>query len=286
MGLRESKLLEKIISTFCASLIPALINLGAILLYEYLFGINQLEDDIAWVVTIVGIISTIISYIIIYGILPRFRRIRQLGKYEGRWLEIIPHTDSNRPYSIIDFTFNQSSLKYELNGFNFHKDLKSGVFFEAYRFIERTFRNGFYYITNPTSEHKNGLGKLCFVKPNYDKIVRAEGYFFDSGIDDCSKKYYTILIKLDKKFYKEIIKKKNGFSEAKDSTDAQTFRNSTVLPAVNSYKEFNSLSPTQVIQLCKNYAQEQMDAYETMHNDGKKENSCPCTKKQTKSENI
>jgi len=282
MGLRESKLWEKIISTFCASLIPALNNLGALLLYKHLYGIEKLDDDIALIVTIVGIISTIISYIIIFGLLPRSRTIRQLGKYEGRWLEIIPRTDSNRPYSIIDFTFNQATLKYELNGFNFHEDLKSGVFFEAYRFIERTFRNGFYYITNPTSEHKNGLGKLCFVKPNYDKIVRAEGYFFDSGIDDCSKKYYTILVKLDRKFYKNVFRKILS-EKLKDTTILEKIPN---ISKINSFGKFKTLSPEQVMILCKDFAELQKKEYMAMHNDGLKKSGCPCTKKQPAQENT
>ncbi len=285
MGLKESKLWEKIISTFCASLIPALLTLGLMLLYKHKHGIEELDDNIEWIITIIGIISTIVSYVIIYGLLPRFRAIRQLGIYEGRWLEIIPKTDTKRPYSIIDFTFNQATLKYELNGFNFHEDLKSGVYFEAYRFVERSFRNGFYFITNSTSEHKNGLGKICFVKPNYDKIVRAEGYFFDSGIGECSKKYNTILIKLDKKFYNIV------FHNLKDNESNKTANDTygseiPKLSDINSFKQFKNLSPEHVMFYCKDFAEEQKKEYMAMHNDGLKKATCPCTKRQDAQENT
>ena len=89
-------------------------------------------------------------------------------------------------------------------GFNFAKNLDSGVEFKAFKFVERTFRDGFYFITNQTSEHKNGLGKIAFVKSNFDNLTRAIGYFFDSGSDSCSRKYDTILIKCDKHFYEHL----------------------------------------------------------------------------------
>lgn len=131
--------------------------------------------------------------------------MRQLGKYEGRWLEVIPEPpQGNRFFSIIDFTFNQKTLKYQLNGINFYTGFKTGISFEAHKFIERTFKNGFYYITNPTSEHKNGLGKIAFIKPGQDNLTRAEGYFFDSGNGNCSTKYNVILIKCDKKLVKRL----------------------------------------------------------------------------------
>lgn len=53
----------------------------------------------------------------VYGILLRFKVMRQLGKYVGRWLEIIPNPPKgNRFFSIIDFTFNKKTLKYQLRG--------------------------------------------------------------------------------------------------------------------------------------------------------------------------
>lgn len=202
MGLREDKFWEKFCSAALSSLFPAIFEFLGILLLDSFTDVDNNPLFLA-LVAILSAICMMMSYLIYYKILPKFKKLRELGKYEGRWLQIIPEF-SERPCSIIDFTYNTASLKYEMLGFNFTKDLKSGVEFKAFKFVERTFRDGFYFITNHTSEHKNGLGKIAFVKSNFDNMTRAIGYFFDSSYDNCSRKYDTILIKCDKYFYEHL----------------------------------------------------------------------------------
>lgn len=202
MGLREDKFWEKLCSAALSSLFPAIFEFVSILLLDLFCNV----DDNPLFLALVGIISAVcimLSYLIYYKILPKFKGLREFGKYEGRWLQIIPES-SERPCSIIDFKYNILSLKYEMLGFNFTKNLDSGVEFKAFKFVERTFRDGFYFITNQTDEHKNGLGKIAFVKSNFDNLTRAIGYFFDSSSDNCSRKYDTILIKCDKQFYEHL----------------------------------------------------------------------------------
>lgn len=202
MGLREDKFWEKLCSAALSSLFPAIFEFVGILLLDLFSDVDNNPLFLA-LVAILSAICMMLSYLIYYKILPKFKGLRELGKYEGRWLQIIPES-SERPCSIIDFTYNKASLKYEMLGFNFTKNLDSGVEFKAFKFVERTFRDGFYFITNQTNEHKNGLGKIAFVKSNFDNLTRAIGYFFDSSSDNCSRKYDTILIKCDKHFYEHL----------------------------------------------------------------------------------
>ena len=192
------------LSAICSAIPAALINFFAASWWnsnhqqeqewtpEFIFSIALLE-----------IVCVLIAYSILYHILPLFKFMRPFGKYEGRWLQIIPEF-SDRPCSIIDFKFNKVSFKYEMIGYNFTENLESGVEFEAYKFVNRTFNDGFYFITNHTEEHKNGLGKIAFIKSNRDNLTRAIGYFFDSSNNNCSVKYDTILIKCNKNFYKHL----------------------------------------------------------------------------------
>lgn len=203
MGLREGKFGEKLMSAICSAFLPAIAEVVFVWIW---FSVWHLSSQSVWFapyITISSALSMLLSYIIFYAVLPRIKYFRELRKYEGRWLQIIPDL-KERPCAIIDFTYNKASLKYELIGFNFTKDLKSGVEFKAYKFVERTFRDGFYFITNQTSEHKNGLGKIAFIKSNRDNLTRAIGYFFDSSSDTCSIKYETILIKCDDRFFEHI----------------------------------------------------------------------------------
>ena len=203
MGLRESKFSEKLISAICSAILPAATELGFAWLWFNVWHLNNQSIWFAPYITFSSALSTLISYIVFYSVLPRIKYFRELKKYEGRWLQIIPDL-KDRPCSIIDFTYNTTSLKYELVGFNFTKDLSSGVEFKAYKFVERTFKDGFYFITNQTSEHKNGLGKIAFTKSALDNLTRATGYFFDSSSSSCSIKYETILIKCDDRFFEHI----------------------------------------------------------------------------------
>lgn len=245
MGLRESKLLEKIVSVICSSLIPSLINVVTALWGIDKYKITNNSVYIA-LIGLIGVLSTIVAYFFVYRILPFLPCMRNLRKYEGIWLQLIPDFPE-RPYSIITFKYNKLEYKYEFFGINFYEDLRSGINFKAHKFVERTFKDGFYYITNSTSEHKNGLGKIAFIKSNYDNFTRAEGYFFDSGSDDCSKKYHTILIKCDKKFYSSL-----GIN--------------------HSYLKIRKIPPIEIMRKAKHFADKEIQNYR--HNRNTLSSSC------------
>lgn len=186
-------------SSLCSTFIPALINVIAMFV---IIRKNKYSDSyysLIW--PLVSSIITLFAILILHNLLPRYKLFRPFSKYEGRWLQIIP--DFKRTVSIIDFEYNKKNYQYEMKGFNFTSDKKSGIGFSAHKFIERDYHDGFYYITNHTIEQRNGLGKIGFLETNYDGLIRAEGYFFDSdGKDECSKKYNTIMIKCDENFSK------------------------------------------------------------------------------------
>ena len=203
--LKNSEPMNKTISTVCTAIIPALINYFAIT-WWLRNGNNQdlkFERFMAWI-TCLATVASLICWSLTNQILAVCKRFREYGQYEGRWLQIIPDLEK-RPYSIIDFDYNKKLRKYELKGINFYKNPDEGfVNFNAYRFVERTHYDGFYYITDHTTENKNGLGKLGFVTSNYDNLTRAEGYFFDSSNENQSQKYNTILIKCDRVFFEHL----------------------------------------------------------------------------------
>ena len=244
MGLREDKFWAQAFSAFCTSIPPAVANL---LLSIFWDDISKSKVPIVvFIIVLIETFSVILAYATFYKLLPLIPFLRAFHKYEGRWLEIIPNPPSGRKYSIIDFKFNYKTLKYELKGVNFHKGFKTGVDFQAYRFIERTFKNGFYYITNPTTEHKNGLGKISFVELEIDNLLRAEGYFFDSDSGRCSRKYDTWLIKFDKKFFEKIR------DEYMKKDDKNKYK---------SHKQFSKECPQKLMGYCKKFAEEQVQDY-------------------------
>ena len=233
---------EKIGSAFISLVIPAIINY---LIVRYLPECDSwLELQQEYSSALSALLTAVMTFVvlwIIYRIKINFPRFREFGKYEGRWLQIIPDFVS-RPYSIIDFEYNKELEKYELHGINFYSDIeKGGIIFNAYRFVERSFRDGFYYITNHTSENKNGLGKLGFIKSNYDNLTRAEGYFFDSSNESMSRKYNTIMIKCDKAFFEHI--------------------NKPFLSVVKS----NNLSPIEIVKASKEFADNEITCYRQKH---------------------
>ncbi len=194
--------INELISSICSTFIPAILNVIVICL---IMKENENNNSYySFLKPVASSIITIFSIIILHNILPKIKFFRPFKKYEGRWLQIIPEL-TQRPISIIDFNYDSKIRNYKMKGFNFTKDFKNGVGFSAHKFIERDYHDGFYYITNHTAEHKNGLGKIGFLETNYDGLIRAEGYFFDSaGGEVCSRKYHTIMIKCDKNFLKEI----------------------------------------------------------------------------------
>lgn len=196
--------IDRILSILCSTLVPAIINFIGILIF--CDPEKENFDYILIISAIVGAITTLLLTIILHNYLPKWERFRPFRKYEGRWLQIIPELPE-RPISVFDFNYNYQMKSYVLKGVNFYKGNKNCIPFSAYKFIERDFHDGFYYITNYTLEHKNGLGKIGFIETDYDGLVRAEGYFFDASNEGNSKKYHTIMIKCDevlaKKLYKD-----------------------------------------------------------------------------------
>lgn len=227
--------ISKLISLVCSSGIPAIVNL---IVFKIFYNTENLDYILA-VTTIMSFALSIIFTIIIYNLLPQIKFFRAYKKYEGKWLQIIPES-VEKPYSIIDFVYKKDLQKYELHGINYFEDLSDGISFDAYRFVERTFKDGFYYITNQTSEYKNGLCKIGFIQSNYDNLTRAEGYFFDSSNEGCSKKYNTIIVKCDKSFYEH-------------------------LGAQYKYMNINDIPPIEIIKLSKKFADEEIQKYKS-HN--------------------
>lgn len=202
--------IDRILSILCSTLVPAIVNfIGILVFYD-----PQKEnfDYILIIFAIIGAIITLILTVILHNYLPKWGRFRPFRKYEGRWLQIIPELDE-RPISIFDFNYDHQMRAYVLKGVNFYKGNKNCVPFSAYKFIERDFHDGFYYITNYTLEHKNGLGKIGFIETDYDGFIRAEGYFFDASNEESSKKYHTIMIKCDEVFSNKI------FAESDEKED-------------------------------------------------------------------
>lgn len=231
------EVLNKAISALCTAIIPALINYYAITWWYSDENRRSYEFD-TFVARIAfwTAVASIICWCVIYRLLPHFRCFREFSRYEGRWLQIIPDCEE-RPYSVIDFDYNKELRKYELKGINFCKDTsEGGISFNAYRFVERTFHDGFYYITNQTTENKNGLGKLGFIRSNYDNLTRAEGYFFDSSNENQSKKYNTILVKCDRTFFEHL-----GWQ--------------------HQYLNFKKVPPIEIIRLSQEFIENEIKCY-------------------------
>lgn len=181
----------------------------------------------------------IVAFVIFYGVFPLIKWFRPFRKYEGRWIQIIPN--SPRPLSIVNFKYKKLEQQYELSGFNFTEDCETGVEFVAHKFVRRDHYAGFYYITNHTWEQKNGLGKIGFISNNIDGLTRAEGYFFDASNDDCSRKYDTIMIKCDKKFFR--------------------FVDPTLCDA-----NFEKFPEKTVARMCSEFVEKEIEKYNCLHN--------------------
>lgn len=196
-NLKISEIWGTILTMMCAA-IPAIFTTIVI------ESNNNINTILKTILVIFGYVLSAIIFVlsrkICLRIIPRTRPLRQ---YEGQWLQIIPEL-KERPFSVITISFRGEYKGYHLCGTNYSKDMKKEVCFDSNKFVETNTGNGFYYITNTTSEYKNGLGKISFIDSNHDHLTRAIGYFFDSSKDSCSKKYNTILIKCDKKFFCEL----------------------------------------------------------------------------------
>lgn len=195
-NLKYPEILNTVLSMICSAIPPVLItvfveNKGLSLLWEVL-------------IKFLAYIIASASFIILHKCLPIWIPLfRPLRKYEGKWLQFIPDS-KERPFSVITFSFRRDLYGYYLFGTNFSPNGEKTVFFDANKFVETSAKNGFYYITNTTSEYKNGLGKISFIDSSYDHLLRANGYFFDSGRETCSEKYRTFFIKCDKNFFRSL----------------------------------------------------------------------------------
>lgn len=211
----------------------------------------------------------------------RFRRYRHLGKYEGRWLQIIP--GFSRPYSIIDLRYNKELQKYELFGTNFYPGFQDSVHFSAYRFIERTFRNGFYYITNYTSENKNGLGKLRFVESSYDRLIRADGYFFDASDDTYAEKHNTILIKVDTNFLKRIVPEITDEESPLKNLEYPFFVSPSGTRIFSLNGGMQEITPVDIVKASEAFAKTEINQYKAHHKKmTENESECICLRREKK----
>lgn len=190
---------------FCTSIIPAVVNFG---IFKLFWNNTNGDETFELISAIITSIIAFFAVLVFYYILASNRRFRLYREYEGRWLQIIPRSDYD--VSVIELKYLRQSHQYVLTGLNFNKNNGNSVSFIANKFVKRDNNDGFYYITNYTFQHKNSLGKIGFINDNIDNLTRAEGYFFDASTEQCSRKYNTIMIKCDKKFFSYI---KPHFSE-------------------------------------------------------------------------
>lgn len=257
MRMETNKFLDKIISIVSSTFIPAIIHFLA----TYYWYKEEKEIDVGYnifvsKITLLSVFVTLLSIFIFHFGLPHIKFFRPYKQYEGKWLQIIPNL-KGRPFSIIDFSYNKSCYKYELHGINFYEDLDGGIDFNAYKFVERSFQDGFYYITNQSTENRNALGKIGFVKSNYDNLIRAEGYFFDASNETESKKYNTILIKCDKKFF-------------------------TYIEPRCKHIKIKKLSPKEIMDISKDFAKQELHKYkkreESISQNKNKCEYCSCGK--------
>lgn len=200
MNLKDDTFIHQLLSTIFSILLPAMINLAVFLWHGKQ---ENVSDEIKHIVVVVSASLSVVYVVVYYRILPCIGFLRKYSEYEGRWLEIIPAL-TNRPFAIIDFKYSARLKQYVLNGVNYSKDLKTFLEFRADKFVESDYKDGFYYITNETTECKIGLGKISFLRNQPDNLKRAQGYFFDADTTDCSKKYDTYFVKYDKNFMSEL----------------------------------------------------------------------------------
>lgn len=193
-NLRLSETINTTLSIFCSAL--------ATVLVPTIIELTELALGEIWEILLrCGV--AILIFPVLHHFLPRFVPcLRPLRGYEGYWLQIIP--GFIRPFSIISFKYSYKQKGYYLSGTNCSEDFKKRIHFDADKFVETNHRDGFYYITNTTSEYKNGLGKISFLNSHYDCLTRARGYFFDASSETCSNKYETFFVKCDKNFFRRL----------------------------------------------------------------------------------
>ena len=197
-NLKVSEKLKEISTLIFASVIPTVINFCIIKIFA-----NAFDDETVNLISVIATsVITLCAILVFYHILATNKRFRLYREYEGRWIQIIPESDYN--VSVLELKYLKHSHQYVLTGLNFNQNSNSSVSFIANKFVKRDNNDGFYYITNYTFQHRNSLGKIGFINDNVDNLTRAEGYFFDASTEQCSRRYNTIMIKCDKKFFSYI----------------------------------------------------------------------------------
>ncbi|MBQ7099835.1 MAG: hypothetical protein IJO05_08965 [Oscillospiraceae bacterium] len=200
-GMGESKAFD-----FIAFLLPAIVH--AVIVYVAMKFEIDLVDN-AWNDALVGILGAFITFgfqVILLKFSRKIRKYRAYGKYEGRWLQVIPERE-HFPYTIFDFKYNKEEEKYEIEGYNFcNRPDVDGRKFKAYRLLERSKHDGYYYITDRTQSGTIGMGKLYYDdEGRADGFTRAYGFFCDVDNGPDAKKYETRMIRCDEAFCKKLV---------------------------------------------------------------------------------
>lgn len=227
-------------SEFIETMLPSLVNV--VIVWYFTSKHIDLNDNVlneAFASAVAGLVTFAVQKIarFLYG---RYRKNRDYGKYEGRWLQVIPDR-TNYPYTIFDFKYNKEEEKYEIEGYNFHKSLNvDGRKFRAYRLLERSKNDGYYYITDRTALGKIGMGKLYF-DGNSDGFVRAHGFFCDVDDRPDADRYETRMIKCDEAFCRSLV------------DDPRSARKKA--------KELAKMDMMGVIRLCQKKADEEIAKY-------------------------
>ena len=225
-------------SEFIEVILPAIVN-AVVMFFVARFGIDPEANAVtgAMVAVLVAFATFALQKLarFVYG---NYRKNRDYGKYEGRWLQVLPER-KDFPYTIFDLKYDKDEGKYVIEGYNFHKSLSvRGYQFRAYRLVERSKKDGFYYITDRTYSGKIGLGKLIY-EGKSDGLTRAVGFFCDVDNSHDAKKYEMIMVKCDDAF----CEKACGGS----------------LNARKLVKEDRS----DVLRLCKEFADQEIEGYWT-----------------------
>lgn len=200
-GMGESKGFD-----FIAFLLPAIVH-AVIVFLAMKFEIDLVDN--AMNDALVGILGSGVTFGFQWMLLMLSRKIRKnraYGKYEGRWLQVIPDREYF-PYTIFDFKYNKKEEKYEIEGYNFcaSSDV-DGKKFKAYRLLERSKHDGYYYITDRTKSGTIGMGKLYYDdEGRADGLTRAYGFFCDVDNGPDARKYDTRMIRCDEAFCKELV---------------------------------------------------------------------------------
>lgn len=259
-NLKVSDFVKDARDLICSSIVPAAVNLIIFLIFWKKLDENEL---FSLAFAIITLIIAFIAFLVSNIIFSRHKRFRAYREYEGRWLQIIPESDYN--VSIIELKYLRRSHQYVLTGLNFNTTNDNSISFIANKFVKRDNNDGFYYITNYTFQHKNSLGKIGFINDNIDNLTRAEGYFFDASTEQCSRKYNTIMIKCDKKFFSCI---KPSYSEINfekiPAIEIVKMSKDLINKEISVYKEQIDLSKKRIMckRLCRGDSQ-QTDAAKT-----------------------